>query len=144
MDSEGVSVTDLVPVRAVLFTDEESSAGEITGSPGVRSESLDNTTQRTRFVIDTSVLVADPGCISSFGDVDVVVPLTVIEELDGLKSRPDDVGRSARTALRMIEELRVRNGGSLATAVPIGGGSGTLRIEINGVQKHLLIEHGLD
>ena len=44
----------------------------------------------------------------------------------------------------MIEDLRVRNGGSLATAVPIGGGSGTLRIEINGVQKHLLVEHGLD
>ena len=136
MDSEGVSVTDLVPVHAVLFSDGESPVGEITGSPGVR--------QRTRFVIDTSVLVADPGCISSFGDVDVVVPLTVIEELDGLKSRPDDVGRSARTALRTIEDLRVRNGGSLATAVPIGGGSGTLRIEINGVQKHLLIEHGLD
>ena len=38
----------------------------------------------------------------------------------------------------------MRNGGSLATAVPIGGGSGTLRIEINGVQKHLLVEHGLD
>jgi len=140
MDSEGVSVTDLVPVHAVLFTDEQSSAGEITGSPGV----LHTTGQRTRFVIDTSVLVADPGCISSFGDVDVVIPLTVIEELDGLKSRPDDVGRSARTALRMIEDLRVRNGGSLATAVPIGGGSGTLRIEINGVQKHLLVEHGLD
>jgi PhoH-like ATPase len=136
MDSEGVSVTDLVPVRAVLFTDETSSVGEINGSAEV--------TQRTRFVIDTSVLIADPGCISSFGDVDVVVPLTVIEELDGLKSRPDDVGRSARTALRMIEDLRIRNGGSLATAVPIGGGSGTLRIEINGVQKHLLIEHGLD
>jgi PhoH-like ATPase len=97
-------------------------------------------------VIDTSVLIADPGCITGFGPMDVVVPLTVIEELDGLKSRPDDVGRSARTALRTIEDLRLRHGGSLAQPVPIGEGadSGTLQIEINGVQKHLLREHGLD
>ena len=102
--------------------------------------------QRMRYVLDTSVLVADPGCIVGFGDVDVVIPLTVIEELDGLKSRPDDVGRSARTALRTIEDLRIRHGGSLATPVPIAPGesTATLQIEINGVQKHLLIEHGLD
>ena len=80
---------------------------------------------------------------SSFDGVDIVVPLTVVEELDGLKTRPDDVGRAARTALRTIEDLRVRHGGSLAEPVPVGNGA-TLRIEINGVQKHLLIEHGLD
>ncbi len=101
---------------------------------------------RTRVVLDTSVLVADPGCIAGFTGVDVVIPLTVIEELDGLKSRPDDVGRSARAALRSVEELRVRHGGSLAVPVPLGEGpdAGTLQIEINGVQRHLLIEHGLD
>ena len=101
---------------------------------------------RTRLVLDTSVLVADPGCLHSFGDVDVVIPLTVIEELDSLKTRLDDVGRAARTALRTIEDLRVGAGGSLATAVPLAGheGAGTLQIEINGVQRHLLIEHGLD
>ena len=55
---------------------------------------------RTRIVLDTSVLVADPTCIATFVGVDVVIPLTVIEELDGLKSRVDDVGRAARTALR--------------------------------------------
>jgi PhoH-like ATPase len=100
---------------------------------------------RTRVVLDTSVLVADPGSIHSFGDADVVIPLTVIEELDSLKTRLDDVGRAARTALRAIEELRVGAGGSLAEAVPLrDGAGGTLQIEINGVQKHLLLEHGLD
>lgn len=101
---------------------------------------------RTRVVLDTSVLVADPGCLHGFGDVDVVIPLTVIEELDSLKTRLDDVGRAARTALRTIEDLRVGAGGSLATAVPLAGheGAGTLQIEINGVQRHLLVEHGLD
>lgn len=97
---------------------------------------------RNRVVLDTSVLIADPSCVTSFDDVDVVIPLIVVEELDGLKTRPDDVGRAARTALRTIEELRVRNGGSLARPVPVG--SGSLQIELNGIQKHLLVEHGLD
>ncbi|MEO6157776.1 MAG: PIN domain-containing protein, partial [Ilumatobacteraceae bacterium] len=102
--------------------------------------------QRTRVVLDTSVLVADPGCLNGFSGFDVVIPLTVIEELDGLKGRMDDVGRAARTALRTIEELRVRAGGSLAEAVALSTepDAGTLKIEINGIQKHLLIEHGLD
>ena len=100
--------------------------------------------QRTRLVLDTSVLIADPTCVLEFVDADVVVPLTVVEELDGLKSRPDDVGRSARTALRTLEELRVAHGGSLAAPVPTGNGSATLQIEINNIRKHLLVEHGLD
>ena len=105
-----------------------------------------STQQRTRVVLDTSVLVADPGCVTTFAGVDVVIPLTVIEELDSLKTRMDDVGRSARAALRTIEDLRVRAGGSLAIPVQIGTGAsaGTLQIEINGIQKHLLLEHGLD
>ncbi|NMD24120.1 MAG: hypothetical protein GYA65_08050 [Actinobacteria bacterium] len=101
---------------------------------------------RTRVVLDTSVLVGDPGCLHGFAGVDVVIPFTVIEELDSLKTRPDDVGRAARTALRTIEELRVKAGGSLATPVTIGdpAAEGTLQVEINGIQKHLLLEHGLD
>ncbi|MFN3258466.1 MAG: PhoH family protein [Ilumatobacter sp.] len=99
---------------------------------------------RTRLVLDTSVLIADPTCILEFKDVDVVIPLTVVEELDGLKSRSDDVGRAARTALRTIEELRVRHGGSLAEPVATGAHGATVQIEINNIRKHLLIEHGLD
>jgi PhoH-like ATPase len=100
--------------------------------------------QRLRLVLDTSVLIADPTCVLEFQDVDVVVPLTVVEELDGLKSRSDDVGRAARTALRTIEDLRVRHGGSLAKPVLTGTGTATLQIEINNIRKHLLVEHGLD
>lgn len=102
-----------------------------------------DTTQRARVVLDTSVLIADPSGLTGFREVDVVIPLTVIEELDALKSRPDDVGRAARAALRTLEEIRTRAGGSLADPVDIGAGA-TVQIAINGVQKHLLIEHGLD
>ena len=101
---------------------------------------------RTRIVLDTSVLVADPGCLHSFPACDIVIPLTVVEELDGLKSRPDDVGRAARTALRAIEDLRRRAGGSIHHPVPLGPDpeAGTVHIEVNGIQRHMLIEHGLN
>jgi PhoH-like ATPase len=122
-----VAVTDLLPTGFIAIGGAQEEPGS---------------TDRTRVVLDTSVLIADPACVTSFDDSDVVIPLTVVEELDGLKTRPDDVGRAARTALRTIEELRVRNGGSLADPVPLGEGS--LQIEINGIRKHLLVEHGLD
>lgn len=102
------------------------------------------TNSRTRLVLDTSVLIADPTCVLEFRDADVIVPLTVVEELDGLKTRSDDVGRAARTALRTLEDLRVAHGGSLAIPVATGTGTATLQIEINNIRKHLLVEHGLD
>jgi PhoH-like ATPase len=131
-----------------MVTDLLPSADAPTRSPLRASDGSEPNTpdkaQRTRLVVDTSVLIADPTCVLEFQDADVIVPLTVVEELDGLKSRPDDVGRSARTALRTLEELRVAHGGSLAKPVPTGNGTATLQIEINNIRKHLLVEHGLD
>lgn len=114
----------------------------------------------SRIVLDTSVLIADPNCLTAYPNCDIVIPLTVIEELDGLKTRPDDVGRAARAALRGLEEIRLRSGGSLARPVLISplalndsqqtpgdddiGDRATVHIEINGIQRHLLHEHGLD
>jgi PhoH-like ATPase len=125
-------------------TDLQSNAIETATGSAERGDgdSTKRTATVTRVVVDTSVLIADPYCLSSFGAVALIIPLTVVEELDSLKTRPDDVGRSARTALRAIEDLRVEHGGSLAQPVPVG--DGTLQIEINGIQRHLLIEHGLD
>ena len=104
------------------------------------------TGQRTRVVLDTSVLVADPSSLRAFPGCEVVIPLTVVEELDGLKSRMDDVGRAARTALRAIEDMRRRAGGSIHLPVPVESDAlgGTVHIEVNGIQRHRLIEFGLD
>jgi PhoH-like ATPase len=98
---------------------------------------------RTQVVLDTSVLIADPEAISGFPGTDVVIPLTVVEELDGLKSRPGEVGFMARSALRSLEAARMAAGGTLTGGTPIGKDS-TVRVELNGVQRHLLLEHGLD
>lgn len=61
-------------------------------------------------VVDTSALVHDPECLKYLMKKGVVacVPWTVLEELDGLKARPD-VGLDAREAIKNIEELRQDN-----------------------------------
>jgi len=94
-------------------------------------------------VLDTSVLVADPGAVAAFAGCAVRLPLTVVEELNGLKNRPDGVGQTAREALRRIEALRVDAGGSLADPVTLHHG-GTLAVVLNGVNHVLLDEHYLD
>jgi PhoH-like ATPase len=88
------------------------------------------------YVLDTCVLLADPHAIHRFDEHDVVLPLVVIEELDRKKTAMDDVGRNARLALRLIEELRVQHGGGLSDAVPLPSG-GTFRIESNHVDVQL-------
>jgi PhoH-like ATPase len=94
-------------------------------------------------VIDTSVLISDPEAVFAFPAAAVVIPLTVVEELDSLKARLDDVGRSAREVLRRIEALRVANGGDIRSAVALPGG-GTLEIETNGLLLDTVVAAGLD
>ena len=96
-----------------------------------------------RVVLDTSVLISDPEAVFGFPTSAAVIPLTVVEELDALKTRLDDVGRSAREVLRRIEMLRVANGGDIRSAVSLPGG-GTLEIETNGLQLETVSAHGLD
>ena len=91
---------------------------------------------RETYVLDTCVLLADPHALHRFDEHDVVLPLVVIEELDRKKTAMDDVGRNARHALRLIEDLRVAHGGGLADQVPLPGG-GTFRIESNHVDVPL-------
>ncbi len=96
-----------------------------------------------RMVLDTSVLISDPDCLTAFPGCDAVIPLVVVEELDQHKSRLDDVGRAARAVIRRIEELRIANGGDIRSPVELTTG-GTLRIETNGLHINEIREHGLD
>ncbi len=59
------------------------------------------------FVLDTNVLLHNSDALFVFEDNHVVVPYTVIEELDALKRREDDVGRNARACIRYLDKLRV-------------------------------------
>ncbi len=94
------------------------------------------------FVLDTCVLIADPNSLYRFDEHDVVLPLVVIEELDRLKTRPDEVGANARMAIKLLESLGASqlNGLKEPVALPSGG---TLRIELNGIHSERL-PHFLD
>jgi len=61
------------------------------------------------FVLDTSVLLSDPGAMRRFAEHQVVLPVVVITELEAKRHHPE-LGFFARTALRAIDELRVTNG----------------------------------
>jgi len=81
------------------------------------------------FVLDTSVLLADPGALHRFDEHEVVLPVVVITELEGKRHHPE-LGYFARAALRMLDELRVLHG-RLDEPVPVSGTGGTIRVELN-------------
>ena len=84
---------------------------------------------RRTYVLDTSVLLADPGALKRFEEHEVVLPVVVITELEGKRHHPE-LGYFARSALRMLDELRVQNG-RLDEPVPVGDLGGTIRVELN-------------
>ena len=95
-----------------------------------RRRSAAPTTQEVRtFVLDTSVLLADPGALRRFEEHEVVLPVVVITELEGKRHHPE-LGYFARAALRMLDELRVLHG-RLDEPVPISDAGGTIRVELN-------------
>ena len=81
------------------------------------------------YVLDTSVLLADPGALRRFAEHEVVLPVVVITELEGKRHHPE-LGYFARTALRLLDELRVTHG-RLDNAVPVGEEGGSIRVELN-------------
>lgn len=88
------------------------------------------------YVLDTSVLLSDPRAILRFAEHDVVLPVVVITELEG-KRHHAELGFFARTALRMLDDLRVTHG-RLDHPVPVGDAGGTLRVELNHVDVSVL------
>ncbi|TKB46930.1 PhoH family protein [Thalassotalea mangrovi] len=65
------------------------------------------TEQSTIYVLDTNILLHEPFAFLSFQEHDVVIPMTVLEELDNIKDRRKDVSRDARVAIRALEDTLV-------------------------------------
>jgi PhoH-like ATPase len=89
---------------------------------------------RRTYVLDTSVLLADPRSPLRFAEHDVVIPVVAVLELDAKRNHPE-LGWNARQALGVLEDLRQRHGG-LDELIPTDHG-GTLRIEVNHVDVEL-------
>ncbi|GAA4711908.1 PhoH family protein [Nocardioides conyzicola] len=109
----------IVPTQAQKSQRSPSTAKtRAPAAPGVRT-----------YVLDTSVLLADPGALKRFAEHEVVLPVVVITELEGKRHHPE-LGFFARSALRALDELRVLHG-RLDEPVPIGDEGGSIRVELN-------------
>lgn len=86
---------------------------------------------RATYVLDTSAVLSEPTCLFGFEEHRVVIPLVVLSELEAKRQHPE-LGWSARTALRSLEQIREREGTLLDESVVTDAG-GTLRVEINHV-----------
>ena len=87
------------------------------------------------YVLDTNVLLHNPDALFVFQDNHIVIPYPVLEELDAMKRREDDVGRNARTSIRSMDRLRgfgkLIEGVELAKlGVRSGGATGRLSIDV--------------
>ena len=87
--------------------------------------------QKTKktFVLDTSVLLADPGALYRFAEHEVIIPIAVIGELETKRDHPE-LGYFARAALRALDDLRISHG-RLDKALAITPEGGTLSVELN-------------
>jgi len=81
------------------------------------------------FVIDTNVLIHDPESFTKFPRNNVVITVTVLEELDRMKRQPGDLGRNSRRVFQLIDALAKKEGGDLHDGIQLDNGA-TLRIQL--------------
>jgi PhoH-like ATPase len=97
-------------------------------------------TKRT-YILDTNVLLYDPHALEVFEEHDIVIPMTVIEEIDRFKRDINETGRNARQTSRMLDDLRQQ--GSLKAGVTLPGG-GRLRVDFAVEDDDIPITWGAD
>lgn len=85
-------------------------------------------TQKT-FILDTNVLLHDPEAITKFPRNKVVIPVTVLEELDKMKRLPSDLGKNSRAVFRLLDSLHTIGSGDLHHGVKLENG-GTVRVQL--------------
>ena len=95
----------------------------------LKSVSAQSNPARITYVLDTSVLLADPVALTRFAEHEVIIPITVIGELETKRDHPD-LGYFARAALRTLDDLRVKSG-RLDHPIPINDVGGSLSVELN-------------
>jgi len=97
------------------------------------------------YVLDTNVLLHDPMAVHAFAEHKVIIPMTVLEELDQIKDRRDkDVSREARIAISNIDKIlakadtrEIQEGVEIFSAVKHSADmAGTLAIYPDQLIKH--------
>src|SRR3954451_11636348 len=129
VSSTGPTVTHQRDARLCAFVPTPCQECFVTAAP-------QNSSGLRTFVLDTSVLLSDPGALGRFAEHDVVLPLVVISELEGKRNHPE-LGYFARQSLRMLDDLRVRHT-RLDQPITVNEAGGTLRVELNHTDPGLL------
>jgi len=80
------------------------------------------------FVLDTNVLLHDPGCLNRFKENHLCIPADVLSELDKFKGEQSERGANARQVHRKLTEMFAA-GENVTGGVPTEGG-GTIRLVI--------------
>ena len=57
------------------------------------------------YILDTSVYLTDANALTSYQNNDIVIPIKVLEEIDGHKKRQDSVGANARRFIKILDEF---------------------------------------
>ena len=96
----------------------------------------ESNTQKRTYVLDTSVLLSDPSALFRFDEHEVVIPVVVITELESKRTHPE-LGYFARSALRSLDDLRIKHG-RLDAPLPLGDKGGVLRVELNHTNSEIL------
>ena len=78
------------------------------------------------YVLDTSVCLTSANSLYCFKNNDIILPIKVLEEIDGHKKRQDVVGSNARQTIRILDSLREK--GSLSEGVRLGRGKGIVKV----------------
>ncbi|MBK7980934.1 MAG: PhoH family protein [Ignavibacteriae bacterium] len=81
------------------------------------------------FVLDTNVILHDPSCIHQFKENNIVIPITVIEEIDHFKRGSQVINLNAREFVRTLDSLTGKN--LFNGGVSLGKGKGKVRIVIS-------------
>ncbi len=83
---------------------------------------------RKTFVLDTNVVLHDSSCLTQFKEHAIVIPITVLEELDHFKKGNESINYHAREFLRSLD--RLGGEGIFDEGVPIGVNRGTVRVRL--------------
>jgi len=103
---------------------------------GTTARTRKRTAARRTFVLDTSVLLADPSALVRFAEHEVVLPIVVITELEAKRNHPE-LGWFARQSLRLLDELRLEHG-RLDVPLQVNDVGGTVRVELNHTDSAIL------